>query len=45
MLDMNREKKLLQVMKKVTSSKENARKFLKSARIMTKDGELHPRYK
>lgn len=45
MIDMNREKKLLQAMKKVTISKENARKFLQSAGIMTNDGELHHRYK
>ena len=42
---MNREQKLKQAAKKVTNSPENARKFLQSAGIMTKDGKLHHRYK
>ena len=42
---MNRIDKLKQAIKKVTSSKDNARKFLESAGIMTKKGNLHPRYK
>ena len=43
--DMDRIDKLNQAIKKVTSSKEEARKFLLLAGIITKKGDLHPRYK
>ena len=45
MTDMDKEKKLRQVMKKVTSSKKNAVAFLKSAGIMTRKGNLSPKYR
>lgn len=42
---MNDEKKLKKVVKKVTSSKKEAMKFLKSAGIMTYKGNLSPKYR
>ena len=44
-LEENRAWTLKQASKEVTSSKDNARKFLESAGIITKKGNLHPRYK
>lgn len=41
----DRERKLAQASKKISRTKEIARDFLQSAGIMTKDGELHPRYR
>ena len=43
--DMNDENKLKKVVKKVTSSKKEAMKFLKSAGIMTYKGNLSPKYR
>ena len=42
---MDKYRKLQQVMKKVTSSKEEAAKFLQRAGIMTRKGNLSPRYR
>lgn len=42
---MNKEQKRKRAAWNVSRTKENARKFLQAAGIMTKDGELHTRYK
>ena len=42
---MNNDEKLKTVVKKVTSSKKEAMKFLKSAGIMTYKGNLSPKYR
>jgi len=42
---MNKIKRLQKVMKKVTSSPENARKFLQEAGIMTRKGKLSLKYR
>lgn len=43
--DQKEQKPIEDVVKDITKNKESATKFLKSAGIMTDDGELHPRYK
>lgn len=45
LMDKNREKKRQEVIKKSLSSSENAKRLLKSAHIITKQGNVAPAYK
>lgn len=44
-MDKNREKKRQEVIKESLSSSENAQRMLKSARIITRHGNVAPAYK
>jgi len=45
LMDKNREKKRQQVIKKSLSSSEDAQRMLKSAGIITKQGNVSPMYR